>query len=576
MGSYLSSNFAISSYDEKDNLHSTPLLAQMDCNYQGYVAGFPNSLVILNTCSRLRGILQFKNFSYGIEPMEAISGFVHMIYEEKNDNINIPPLGVNDTFAWFDSSQKEVRKSSRRTEFFKLLPQYLEMNIIVDKNLFDYMGSDIQVVTQKMILVFGLINAMLNQLKLTVVISSIEIWSEKNKISTSGYPENILRRLIHWEHNSNSVLPHRITYLFAFRKNTNTIGTTFPGKLCALNFGKGVALYPEGLSLESFTVIIVQLLGLNLGLTYDDSDSCFCSTDVCTMTPKAVHFRGIKDFSTCNLDDFKYMASQSEFPCLENQPFAMPAYRSKAVVKTCTHKKCCDSKTCKLKTGMKCGSGECCSQDCKIKEAGVICRKAANEDCDFVEYCNGTSGVCVPDTYVRNGQSCGSGDAFCYEGKCRSFDSQCKNLFGGASIGAPFHCFEEVNSRKDRYGNCGYSFCPFPDLLCGKLVCLWPHKRLTYRKDLSVIYTHVRDNVCVSSHHATERPPVAGDPSPTSYYSADDRDETFVEDGTPCGPDMVCNNFNHCHCDKNFAPPHCVEMAGEFGSIDDGHPIAHS
>lgn len=58
-----------------------------------------------------RGTLQFKNISYGIEPMEAESGFMHMIYEEKNYNISIPLLGDNRTDS-HTNSDYQVRKSS--------------------------------------------------------------------------------------------------------------------------------------------------------------------------------------------------------------------------------------------------------------------------------------------------------------------------------------------------------------------------------------------------------------------------------------------------------------------------------
>lgn len=30
-----------------------------------------------------------------------------------------------------------------------------------------------------------------------------------------------------------------------------------------------------------------------------------------------------------------------------------------------------------------------------------------------------------------------------------------------ASRGAPFTCFDEINSRGDRYGNCGSDYCAF-------------------------------------------------------------------------------------------------------------------
>jgi len=48
----------------------------------------------------------------------------------------------------------------QRTEFFKLRPQYVEIYIVVDKNLFDYMGSDIKAVTQKVIQIIGFVNTL--------------------------------------------------------------------------------------------------------------------------------------------------------------------------------------------------------------------------------------------------------------------------------------------------------------------------------------------------------------------------------------------------------------------------------
>nr|KAF6427086.1 hypothetical protein HJG63_000295 [Rousettus aegyptiacus] len=585
----------------------------MDCSYHGYIAGFPNSLVSLNTCSGLRGTLQFKNISYGIEPMEAISGFMHIIYEEKDYNTNIPLLGDSDTYN-YTNSEYQGRKSSERAEFFKLFPRYLEMYIVVDKNLFDYMGSDIKTVTQKVIQIIGFVNTMLTQLKLTVVISSIEIWSNKNKISTMGNPNNILFRFLEWK-SKRFFQPYHTAYLLAFKKKLSFIGATFPGQICNKNYAAGVALFPEGSSLESFTVSIVQLLGLNVGLNFDNSDTCYCSGDVCTMSPEALHSGGVKDFSTCNLDEFKYFASDSGLDCLNKILHDMPVYKLQKIcgngkleqgeqcdcgtLETCTHKDCCDPRTCTIKGSKVCGSGECCTQKCTLKPVGILCRKSFDKDCDFIEYCNGFTPHCVPDTFARNGEPCDSGNAHCYEGRCRTFDKQCRNLIGGASRGAPFTCFDEINSRGDRYGNCGSDYCAFSNLLCGKLVCAWPHKALISRANLSVIYTHVREDICVSTFLQSGRL-LKG--TPTTISKPEDRDETFVEDGTTCGPEMfcvnftckeiktqvdfkachnsfhcndsgICNNFNHCHCKEGFVPPDCEAMKGEFGSIDDGHSI---
>ncbi|XP_036694740.1 disintegrin and metalloproteinase domain-containing protein 5-like [Balaenoptera musculus] len=330
------------------------------------------------------------------------------------------------------------------------------------------------------------------------------------------------------------------------------------------------------------------------------------------MSPKAVLSGGIKDFSTCSLDDFKYFAAHSGLECLHKILPDEPVYKQRKMcgngklesgeecdcgtLQNCTHPDCCDPRTCTKKKNKICGSGECCTRDCKIKPVNTPCRQPVDE-CDFLEFCDGNNAHCVPDTYARDGQSCDSGDSFCYEGRCRSFTRQCRKLIGGASRGAPFACFDEINSRGDKFGNCGRNYCNYPNMLCGKLVCTWPHKALVTRTNLSVIYTHVRDDMCTSTFLNTEKTPRD---TLTTVEKPEDRDQTFVEDGTMCGPEMyclrfncvelkyhvnfqscnptrdcnssgVCNNFNNCHCKMGFAPPHCKPMAGDFGSIDDGH-----
>ncbi|KAF6084372.1 hypothetical protein HJG60_008641 [Phyllostomus discolor] len=588
--SFLSSVSVVYSYDQNDTQKANPLLDQMDCSYYGYIAGFPNSVVSLNTCSGLRGTLQFKNVSYGIEPVATESEFVHMIYEDKGYDINLPLLRENDFYSYNTSEFHYGKKSE-----------------------FDYMGSDVQAVTQKVIQIIGFVNTMLTQLKLTVKISAIEIWSNKNKISTVGNANNILIRFLDWKSKNVFQTPHA-AYLLAFKKELSFIGAIRPGKICNKDYVAGVALYPEGSSLEFYTVSIVQMLSLNMGLSFDNTDTCYCSGDVCTMSPEAMRFRGVKDFSTCSLDEFKYFASNSGFDCLHNIRPVPPVYKQSSSVcgngkletgeecdcgtpRNCTHKTCCEATSCRLKHEKQCGSGECCTNDCKLKPGGTLCRKAIDAECDFTDYCNGYAPHCVPDTFARNGQSCHSGEAHCFEGRCRTFDKQCKTLIGKDSRGAPFDCFEEINSEGDRFGNCGRSYCTFSETLCGKLVCSWPHKALISQANLSVIYAHVRDEICVSTYLDTGKIPRN---TKSTYETPEERDQTFVEDGSTCGPEMICvrfrclevkhlfdeslcnsathcqsrgicNNFHHCHCDKGFAPPNCTELKGEFGSIDDGH-----
>ncbi|ELV12459.1 Pleckstrin homology domain-containing family A member 2 [Tupaia chinensis] len=87
---------------------------------------------------------------------------------------------------------------------------------------------------------------------------------------------------------------------------------------------------------------------------------------------------------------------------------------------------------------------------------GTVCRGKTNE-CDLPEYCNGSSQFCQPDVFIQNGYPCQNSKAYCYNGMCQYYDAQCQVIFGSKAKAAPKDCFIEVNSKGDRFGNCGFS-----------------------------------------------------------------------------------------------------------------------
>ncbi|XP_055204932.2 disintegrin and metalloproteinase domain-containing protein 32 isoform X10 [Gorilla gorilla gorilla] len=95
---FLADNFMIYLYNQGSmNTYSSDI--QTQCYYQGNIEGYPDSMVTLSTCSGLRGILQFENVSYGIEPLESAVEFQHVLYKLKNED--------NDIAIFIDRSLKE-------------------------------------------------------------------------------------------------------------------------------------------------------------------------------------------------------------------------------------------------------------------------------------------------------------------------------------------------------------------------------------------------------------------------------------------------------------------------------------
>nr|XP_020731975.1 disintegrin and metalloproteinase domain-containing protein 18 isoform X2 [Odocoileus virginianus texanus] len=501
--SFVSQNFLLYTYNETGSLHSESSYFKMQCHYQGYIADFPNSVVTLSICSGLRGFLQFENISYVIEPLQSSARFEHIIYQVKNDHPDKPMFAENYSNIWQKDQSYTIHLNSQEKTFSELLPQYLEMHIIVEKDL-----------------------------------------------------------------------------------------------------------YPGTITLEGFSVIIAQLLGLKIGLAYDDIQECSCPTAKCIMNHEAIVSSGVKIFSNCSMHEYKYFVSTSEAQCLQKFSILKPFYQNQSVCgngilemheecdcgseQECQFKDCCDYNICKLKGLVECASGSCCTSKCEISVAGTPCRKSVDPECDFTEYCNGTSSNCVPDTYAMNGQLCRSGTAYCYNGRCQTTDNQCAKVFGKGAQGAPFACFEEVNSLHNSFGNCGFKNsqplpCEQKDVLCGKLACVWPQNS-TYRSDVrSAVYSYSQGLVCITL---------------ASSVRSGGGDDTYVADGTMCGAQMycvnktckevslmeyncnatikcrgngICNNLGNCHCIPDYAPPDCeLQIGSPGGSIDDGNLKLHT
>nr|XP_023418599.1 disintegrin and metalloproteinase domain-containing protein 18 [Cavia porcellus] len=609
--SFLSSSFLVSTYNETESLHSESSYFMIHCHYQGYAEEFPNSVVILSVCSGLRGLLQFENITYGIEPLESSSRFEHIIYQVKSDNQDIPMLIKNysNIRQKGQFSRDHLNPEVTGTSHLQLLPQYLQMHIIVEKALYDYMGPEIMALTQKIVQIIGLVNAMFTQLKLTVLLSSLELWSDKNQILTDGDADDILQRFLAWKRDSFIQRPKGIAYLLIYRKHPHYMGATFPGGICNKKYSAGVAMFPDGISLEGFSVIMAQLLGLQIGLTYNDTDNCSCPRTTCIMSPESLSSSGNKIFSNCSMRDYRYFVSKMEADCLHNLSNLKLLYQNQPVCgngiletdeecdcgnkEECQFKNCCDYKTCKLKGSVECGSGPCCTSKCELSEAGTPCRKSIDQECDFTEYCNGTSSQCVPDTYALNGNLCRLGTAYCYHGRCQTLDNQCAEIFGKGAHGAPRVCFKEVNSPQERSGNCGFKNsqplpCEQKDVLCGKLACVQPHKDTNKSAIRSTVYLYIHNYECLSI-------------IPGTSLRSDGRDDAYVTDGTVCGPQMycinktcreahlvgfncnatekckgngICNNFGNCQCFPDHRPPGCeFHFGSPGGSIDDGNVL---
>ncbi|XP_013363169.1 PREDICTED: disintegrin and metalloproteinase domain-containing protein 18-like isoform X2 [Chinchilla lanigera] len=576
------------------------------CFYEGYAAEIPKSVVVLSTCAGLRGLLQFEDVSYVIEPLDYIPTYVHMLYQIKNNNKAHSSLPESYPMILSPRQPYRIHVKQEKQSLGAVLTRTLKIQIIMDKGLYEYMGSDMTLAAEKVVFIFHLMNTMFSQLKMKIFLSSLEAWSDQNKISTNGNADDVLQRFLTWKQKVLFQRSHDMAYLLIYRDHPDYAGATYHGMACDPKFSAGIALYPKMITIEAFSVVLVQLLGINLGLTYDNIYNCDCPGTTCIMNPEAIHSSGVKLFSSCSMDEFKQIVSQPGLECLQNQTVPKVVYESKNAVcgngvvelheqcdcgqsSFCAHTKCCKPEACTLIGTAECGSGQCCHPDsCSILERASLCRKST-DPCDFPEFCDGISEFCVPDTKAADFEPCSNSTAYCYKGRCRDTDLLCMEIHGKFAQGGTDLCTMEINFQNDDFGNCRGKQCGFGDIICGKVVCEWKDSEIirTSAHIYNLQYTYLGGHVCVSAYFRVPAPPGAVDKSqaPDGLKCEDNRfclrgkcvevihhiNKTLCDSAIKCQGHGICNNYGNCHCDAGFSPPFCDPTpSSPGGSINDG------
>uniref|UniRef100_A0A8C9LDQ9 ADAM metallopeptidase domain 32 n=1 Tax=Pavo cristatus TaxID=9049 RepID=A0A8C9LDQ9_PAVCR len=227
-----------------------------NCYYRGYIEGVPGSAVTLSTCMGLRGLLQFHNATYGIEPLGSSPTFQHVVYPVGSGaaaGALLPhghPGGRRDALAadsGSDAAQPDLKP--------RCIPvfQYRQL------------GDDQHIVPWRVAQLIGFLDSMFSSLNMTVTLSSMEVWRTRNKFQIAGAGEVVLLRFLDWKRSSTVLRPYEVPYLLMYRDQADFVGVTSPGTLCRSD-----------------------LLGRSLGMGFDDGRGCRCPTRTCVMESAAL------------------------------------------------------------------------------------------------------------------------------------------------------------------------------------------------------------------------------------------------------------------------------------------------
>ncbi|XP_041855095.1 disintegrin and metalloproteinase domain-containing protein 9 isoform X2 [Melanotaenia boesemani] len=600
----LPADFTVFTYSQNGSLITSRPPVQDHCQYRGFVQDMGGSAVAMSICNGLRGVLHLAHDSYGIEPLDSAPD-QHLVY--RLQDVTSQPRGCgmphhdrdpsNTTeHAQYEPEEIHHRPHSRMKRAVLHKTHYVELLLVVDNDRFNYMNRNETAVREEMVQLANFVDSIYMQLNIRMVLVGLEIWTQQNLISTDGAAGEVLSRFTQWR--EKELVPrrrHDSAQLILKKAFGGTAGMAFVSTVCSRSHGGGINSYTNN-NILSFSSIVAHELGHNLGMNHDDGRACTCPTAACIMNSGAT---GSRNFSSCSADDFEKMILLTGGSCLLNVPRPDEAYSAPycgnrlvdvgeecdcGSEKECEADPCCDYKTCKLKSGAQCAYGECC-YNCQYLPGGTECR-ASKDECDLPEFCNGSSSLCQSDVFIQNGQPCRNQLAYCYNGKCQLHDGQCRAIFGSKAKAAPEICFKEVNSKGDRFGNCGYTTygykkCESRNALCGKLQCSNVQTVTVFGIEPSIISTPIGGAKCYGVDF---------------MLGTDVPDPGMVNEGTKCGDNKVCINFEcrsadvlgydcdvekkcyghgvcnsnkNCHCEDGWAPPFC-QSSGYGGSVDSG------
>ncbi|ELW70806.1 Disintegrin and metalloproteinase domain-containing protein 23 [Tupaia chinensis] len=458
--------------------------------------------------NKTSGMFEDDTFVYMIEPLELTHdeksmGRPHIIqktlagpHSKQMKNLSMEGSDqwpVLSELQWLKRRKRAVNPSRGVFEEMK----YLELMIVNDHKTYKKHRSSHAHTNNFAKSVVNLVDSIYKeQLNTRVVLVAVETWTEKDHIDITTNPVQMLHEFSKYrqrikQHADAVHLISRVT--FHYKRSS----LSYFGGVCSRTRGVGVNEYGLPMAVAQ---VLSQSLAQNLGIQWEPSSrkpkcDCIESWGGCIMEETGVSHS--RKFSKCSILEYRDFLQRGGGACLFNRPT-------------------------KLFEPTECGNGyveageEC---DCGFhvfQPRGYECRDAVN-GCDITEYCTGDSG-----------------QGRCYNGECKTRDNQCQYIWGTKAAGSDKFCYEKLNTEGTEKGNCGkdgdrWIQCSKHDVFCGFLLCT----NLTRAPRIGQLQGEI---IPTSFYHQGR----VIDCSGAHVVLDDDTDVGYVEDGTPCGPSMMC------------------------------------
>ncbi|XP_054017015.1 disintegrin and metalloproteinase domain-containing protein 22 [Dryobates pubescens] len=558
------------------------------CYYQGEIRGNPASFVALSTCHGLHGMFFDGNHTYLIEPDENYTSdddsHFHSVYKSKlfempSDDLPSEFWHMNTTAQEFVAKPRHKRRKRQVRQIPRKVEEetkYIELMIVNDHLMckkhrlsVGHTNSYAKSVVNMADLIYK------EQLNTRIVLVAMETWATDNKFTISENPLVTLREFMKYRRDFIREKSDAVHLFSGSRFQSSRSGVAHTGGICSLLKGGGVNEFGKP---DLMAVTLAQTLAQNIGIFSDRrkllSGECKCEDtwSGCIMGDTGYYLPS--KFSKCDIEEYHEFLNNGGGACLFNKPTKLldPPECGNGYVEDgeecdcgtiaeCAMEggECCSS--CTLTAGSQCSNGLCCRK-CRFEPKGVLCREAVN-DCDIAENCTGNSSQCSPNIHKMDGYSCDDQQGICFGGRCKTRDRQCKYIWGDKVTAADRYCYEKLNIEGTEKGNCGrdkdsWIQCNKQDVLCGYLLC----SNISSVPRLGELDGEITSSVlqygkvynCSGGHVKLD----------------EDMDLGYVENGTPCGPSMLCLD-HRCLPAEAFNFSTCPGTAD--GHICSGHGV---
>ncbi|KAM9476559.1 disintegrin and metalloproteinase domain-containing protein 8a [Clarias gariepinus] len=579
----LGRNYSLTYYTE-DGIKEITYPSNVDhCYYQGHILNINDSSVSVGMCSGMRGFLKAEKQVYLIEPLENSVNGDHAVYKQEHLRTKRATYGyINDTVNDYEATPRLAGLYNSKNMKIKVPREgrYIEMVIVVDHKEYMTYGS-LKNVETRMLEVANHVNKLYRPLNIRVMLVGLEVWKNQDQIDVSEVPDHTLDRFLKWR--QTHLLPRKkhdnAQFVTAVDFQGSTVGLAPLRSMCYPS--SGAVNQDHERSPLGVASTIAHEMGHNLGMTHDTAN-CDCSKTQpeqnCVMADSIGPVLP-ESFSSCSKRDLEIFLQNNDVRCLLNVPneddlIGGPVCGNAIVekgeecdcgtIEECENK-CCNATTCRLTEGSQCAHGECCNQ-CKIKQAGSVCRPSAH-DCDLEEYCTGKLAQCPKDDYKMNGLPCNSNQGYCYNGECPTHQEHCNLLWGPDADVADDICFNNNCQRSNR--------CSQENKKCGKIYCSGGNEFPVTKKKSEINMLRTTCKVAVDEHGSGDIGLVpTGTKCGTNKVCYHNTCQDVAVYGTAncsakCNNHGVCNHERQCHCDPGWAPPFCDTKLYELSSWQD-------